>query len=368
MAVASCTTGSDYLKRSHSLNPHHKKQSPTTSPSPGHLPLHLQDPHYSRFRRRRPSTLSTHSHDMNSPINSPISAHTFSRSHFNGYFVFPSPTSPSKGAWLTSPNGEQPFNQWHYSIPTCISPSQQSCSSYSMDYLSKPSCTPTIKVRPPSFQNRRKSVDCADLQTHRTASNELTNFQSLNLLDAPTTNKCGSIRVKKFYDGGETSPVVPITPTGHTPSMRLSFDTLEKESKCNSARSGRRRPYQVVYPNVPIRHSTVLDRHRARIPACHRKQNGNVDFSPSSLNSSRPKRSSVGACRSLDFTDGVNYHIPNGYSFHCDNWYDSSPTSLSGVSTSAVVYHHCNKRACDYIKPIHIKPYQSRRKLFIVVN
>ncbi len=385
------------FRRSYSLNPHHKRQSPIIAPSSGsghNLPLHLQDPHYSWYRRRRPSSLSTHSYDPVSPIPrisshgpsgySPMSAHGRSnRPRSNAHFVFPpvySPTSPlsygGDGVWSKSP--DQSFNQCHYSVP--ISPGQQSCSSYSMDYLSKPS--PIIRVKP---QYKQHSVDYVELQSFPTESNRtLTNVQSLDILDKPSTkhnsNKYSSIRLnyprtsfKKYHTVKEMSPTLPITPTGHTPSMRLSFDMLEKQTSYNTYSGSRRCRNHIVYPPIGTPVGGHSDRNKTTRPSSNRRSCEILEQNPVSSNT----KHSIGACKSFDFIDGNSYMYHGGSaSLRGNNWYDGSHSSLSGVSTCAVVHHHCNNRwgckACECITPVNIKPLHShcqlRRELLIVIR
>lgn len=124
------STQKSYHQPRRSQSQHQPRGPKHRSPSPGHLPFHLQDPNHPRLRRRRrPSTLSTHSYDVHSPVTkaSPRDLNAFSPGVHaskskspNTHFLFPaspfsltSSPSLSPSPWYRTPNStSQTFNDW----------------------------------------------------------------------------------------------------------------------------------------------------------------------------------------------------------------------------------------------------------------
>lgn len=342
------------LRRSHTL---HSRRKHPTSHSPAHLPLHLQDPHVpssSRMRRRRPSTLSTHSYDINSPVlGTGLSPFDTNHAHFHPtYFVFPPAHSPlsslssSPGSWGTSPRGgrDYPTQAWgtsshnsHWHEPVGPHPSN-CCCSHSTDLLGQSSFVPD-NIAPRHI--RRQSLDLLDLDTPRSKESGQTSLsagRSMDFLDVPNRGRPPARTPRHPPD---TSPTLPITPSGLTPSMRLSFDGLDSHRVGVSrghAHPGRR-PYHHTLQSVPLRGTSYYDREGYnRRPA-------------------KPVRTSV--C----FSDTGYGGPPHGHHpLHpsslrrgTGNWYDGgSVTSLSQGPA-----HH--SRRVGY--PVPVRPhYQLRRE------
>ena len=431
MAVASlpqtAAVRSD-VKRSHSsINPGGRRKHPTAH-SPGHLPLHLQDPHYppAHLRRRRhPSTLSTHSYDMNSPVSSCATFSPFSatqtpssRPYSNNYFVFPplhSPTTTSLSSsafWVASPGGGDsiplPFDHWQGPTPQPHPfPHHHVTQDQYYSQLRKPlPMVAKIKRSPLQLKQQRQSLNILELDTPPKNHSRmcLSAVRSLDLLDGPRNgssqlrSNCSDTSFKEFHNRENSLPL-PITPSGHTPSMRLSFDMLDKQSKSASSRSIRRPYHHTVHPIAPIVPKTFSDKKkssdRKSFEISVHPPTPTLLHSQSSLNTHTHRR-----FQNFNDTDGIegstrppqHYQLASTFSSAAsrpyqqllldqENWYDGgSQTSLSGVSVCTVVRPHHNhlrdnnnssssssssgkRRSVDYVnlRPVH-SHFQLRRE------
>ena len=338
------------LKRSHTLNPRRKHP---TSHSPAHLPLHLQDPHVppsSRMRRRRPSTLSTHSYDINSPVppspGTGISPFGTNHGHFHpNYFVFPpahSPLSSSPGSWGTSPRSgrDYPTQAWgtsshnrqdHWHEPVGPHPSN-CCCSHSTDLLTQSSFDNIVPKH-----NRRQSLDLLDLDTSRIKESGQTSLsagRSMDFLDVPNR---GRLPTRTPRHPPDTSPTMPLTPSGLTSSMRLSFDGLDSHRVGVSrghVHPGRR-PYHHTLQSIPLRGTSFREGYNkrpVRTSAC---------FSDTGYGG--PPR-------------GLHPLHPSSLRRGTGNWYDGG--SITSLSQGPA--HH--SRRTGYPVPVTRPHYQLRRE------
>ena len=390
-----------------------KKRHPSPIPSsPGHLPHHLQDPNHPRLRRRRPSTLSTHSYDVNSPApyrtpsrGQPSMCSPALNTNLNQFthFVFPPVHSPvvsqnsssSPTPWFHSPIGEFDYwaSQYAGSKPP-QSPGQQSTCSYSVDHLGiAHSPLPAIKVKPPSTKRNHSSMELLELENPpRNVSTPfkkgLSSVKSVDYLNIPcrtrrVSNPPTSTPTRKYHSKihADSSPRLLASPSGHSPSMR-SFEMLDRQA--SSSRHTRsqslRRPYHMVHPSTNNNFPLHLPLSETRTP---RKSYDILEMSVTPLHQRSDR--ALGPRKSLDFNDidcsfPSNDHHHTRYGFNGfspfkslgrGNWYDGdSRGSLSGVSTCAVVHpHQCTPThagGLDYLSPICTRPhYQIRRELNI---
>lgn len=337
------------ISRSHST----RGGRPVRSHSPCHaLPLHLQDPNYPRLRRRYPSALSTHSHDINASVpttpTSPFIAHQQQKSkpRSHTYFVFPPPKyspissqSSSPMGWVNSPN---PTGHW--SNPPSHHPDShsQGTRSHSMDLL-RPS---TLPLRPPSIiESRRKSCDILELESHppkhHRHESPLSAVRSLDVLEVDhPTGKRGTY--------GDISPALPTTPSGHTPCMRLSFDTLDRRG--NTRRRSSRRPYHVVHPISTNMYQNVIIQDPALSP--YYPRHTDID---SAHNGYHRYSQPVGHMTTGHMTKGASSSSLLTRPPEVNNWYDGSETSLCTSSCTGQQYSNNNnigKRGSGYLTPV----------------
>lgn len=367
------SSGKSDIHRNHS-----SRGKPLRSHSPCHaLPLHLQDPNYPRLRRRRQSALSTHSFDVNASVpstpTSPFNAHQHkSKPRSHTYFVFPptmyspiSSQSSSPVGWANSPNGNPPpLGYSNHPLSQTNSHSQET-RSYSMDLLRIPSAT--LPLKPPSvIQSRRKSCDISELESasNHLQQSPLATVKSLDMLEdrQEQIDHSGSLMKRQSY--GNMSPVIPpFTPSGHTPSMRLSFDTLDRRGTSSHRRRGSRRPYHVIHP-ISTNHSyqnvilqdPVHPIHQSHYPRHVVDYNDTDSTLPVGYRYSQP----IGHMTTGHMTTTTGHMTRDTSSSslfsrppEVNNWYDGSNTSLCTSSCTGQQYF--NKRASGstgYLTPV----------------